>query len=101
MTQLDENTVKKLAGLSRIAVTPEEEVSLLKDLKKILGYIEQLDEVDTSNIQPCTYVTKLLSQSPLREDVVEPTLTRDAFMKGAPSQISGMIRVPPVLKPES
>lgn len=101
MATLDKNTIKYLADLSRIAVTPGEEESLLKDLKKILAYIEQLDEVDTAEIAPCTYVTKALSQTPLREDVVEVTLTRDVFLKGAPLQISGMVRVPPVLKSES
>ena len=100
MATLDKNTVKYLADLSRIAVTNEEEDSLLKDLKKILNYVEQLSEVDTSNVAPCTYVTKSHTQSPLREDIVIPTLTRDTFLKGAPQQISGMVRVPPVLKPE-
>lgn len=100
MATLDKNTVKYLADLSRIAVSPEEEESLLKDLQKILHHVEQLNELDTSQVEPCTYVNKSLSQTPLREDVVEETLTRDVFLKGAPDQIGGMLRVPPVLKPE-
>ena len=101
MATLDKNTVKYLADLSRIAVSSEEEDALLKDLKKILLYIEQLNEVDTSNVQPCTYVTKALTQTPLRDDVVEQTLTREQFLKGAPQQIGGMLRVPEVIKQES
>lgn len=100
MTTLDKSTVKYLAELSRIAVSPDEEEALLKDLKKILGYIEQLNEVDTSSIEPCTYVTKALSQTPLAEDIVQETLPRETFLKGAPQQIGGMVRVPPVLKQE-
>lgn len=100
MAELDKNTIKYLADLSRIEVTPEEEDSLLKDLKKILVYVEQLNEVDTSQVAPCTYVTKSLTQTPLREDAVQAHLARDVFLKGAPSQISGMVRVPPVLKNE-
>ncbi len=101
MATLDQKTIKYLADLSRIAVSADEEEALLKDLKKILGYIEQLDEVDTSQVEPCTYVTKALTETPLREDVVESTFTRDAFLKGAPQQISGMVRVPPVINKES
>ena len=100
MATLDKNTVKYLADLSRIAVSSAEEDSLLKDLKKILSYVEQLNEVDTANIQPCTYVTKALTQTPLREDVCETTLTREQFLKGAPQQIGGMLRVPQVIKSE-
>lgn len=100
MAELDKNTIKYLADLSRIEVTSEEEDSLLKDLKKILGYVEQLNEVDTSQVAPCTYVTKALTETPLREDLPQPSLTREIFLKGAPQQISGMVRVPPVLKNE-
>jgi aspartyl-tRNA(Asn)/glutamyl-tRNA(Gln) amidotransferase subunit C len=100
MDTLDKNTLKYLAELSRIAVTEDEEDKLLQDLKKILGYVEQLNEVDTSNVTPCTYVTKALSQTPLREDEVHATLARDTFLKGAPQQISGMVRVPPVINKE-
>jgi len=101
MATVDENTIKYLATLSRIAVSKDEEEALLKDLKKILGYIEQLNEVDTSGIAPCTYVTKALTETPLREDVVTATLPRETFLKGAPQQISGMVRVPPVINKES
>ena len=100
MTELNRDTIKYLADLSRIAVSSDEEESLLQDLKKILRYVEQLEEVDTSQVAPCTYVTKALTQTPLREDVVEPSLARDTFLKGAPQQIGGMVRVPPVLKQE-
>ncbi len=100
MATLDKNTVKYLADLSRIAVSPEEEVSLLADLKKILNHIEQLNELDTSEVEPCTYVNKSLTETPLREDIAEETLTREQFLKGAPDQIGGMLRVPPVLKQE-
>lgn len=97
---LNKNTVKYLADLSRIAVSEDEEASLLQDLNKIVAYIEQLNEVDTTHVEPCTYVTSMLSQTPLRDDVVVPTLSREQFLKGTPKQISGMVWVPPVLKQE-
>ena len=101
MATVDKKMIKYLAGLSRIAVSEEEEESLLKDLKKILGYVEMLNEVDTSQTKPCTYVALSVDKTPLREDVAEITLTREQFLKGAPLQIGGMVRVPPVLKQEA
>jgi aspartyl-tRNA(Asn)/glutamyl-tRNA(Gln) amidotransferase subunit C len=100
MAELNQEIIKYLAELSRIAVSPDEEESLLKDLKKILHYVEQLNEVDTSGLKPCTYVTLNASQTPLRDDLVVPTLSREQFLKGAPEQIAGMVRVPPVIKQE-
>lgn len=101
MTQLDQKTIQYLANLSRIAVSESEEESLLKDLKKIIAHAEQLNEVDTSAVAPCTYVIESAYQTPLREDRIEPTLTREIFLKGTPQQIGGMVRVPPVMKQES
>lgn len=101
MAQLDKKMIKYLAELSRIAVNEEEEDSLLKDLKKIISYVEQLNEVDTTHVAPCTYVTQCVDKTPLRNDAVETTLTREQFLKGAPQQIAGMVRVPPVMKQES
>lgn len=98
MANLDKETVKYLAELARIAVSKDEEESLLKDLKKILKYVEMLDEIDTSKVRPCTYVTQCLTETPLRQDKPENTLTREQFMKDAPLHVGGMIRVPPVIK---
>jgi aspartyl-tRNA(Asn)/glutamyl-tRNA(Gln) amidotransferase subunit C len=98
MANVDEEMIKYLAELSRIAVSGDEKEALLKDLRKILKYVEQLNEVDTANVAPCTYVTQALKETPLRDDVPMNSLTRDAFLKDAPLFIAGMVRVPPVLK---
>jgi aspartyl-tRNA(Asn)/glutamyl-tRNA(Gln) amidotransferase subunit C len=98
MAQIDKKTVKYLAKLCRIACTEEQEESLLHDMQEILGYVELLNEIDTKDAEPCNFVTEGLTQTPLRNDVVGPTLSRDDFLKNAPLTIGGMIRVPPVLK---
>ena len=94
---LDKSTIKNLTQLSRIDCSEDEQEALLLDLGKILGYIKQLDEIDTSNVPPCNYVLDDVDVNE-REDVIGSTLSRDDFLKNAPSQIGGMIRVPPVLK---
>ena len=97
MAQLDKQTIKNLVILSRIDCTEEEQEHLLKDLKSILTYVEQLNEVDTENVPPCNHVIKDVANL-TREDRVGETLPRETFLANAPSHVGGLIRVPPVIK---
>lgn len=97
MALLNKQTIKMLTSLSRINCTEEEQEALLSDLQKILAYIDQLDEVDTENTPVCNQVIPSVVNV-MREDKVGETLPREVFLANAPSQIGGMIRVPPVLK---
>lgn len=97
MSKLDKETIKYLTRLCRIDCTEEEQESLLKDLKKILDYFEQLEEINTDNVRPCNHVLEDM-QNVMREDVVGEVLKRDDFLANAPSHTGGMIRVPPLFK---
>jgi len=97
MAQLNRETIKALSGLCRIHCTEEDEESLLKDLGKILEYVEQLGKIDTTDIAPCNHVLESMINVE-REDIVGETLPREEFLANAPESISGMIRVPPVIK---
>ena len=97
MAQLDKEILKNLTQLSRIDCTEEEQDSLLQDLKNILAYVDQLNEVDTDNVLPCNHVLEEVSNV-VREDVAGEVMPRDLFLSNAPSQVGGMIRVPPVIK---
>lgn len=97
MAELDKNTIKSLVQLSRIDCTDEEQESLLKDLKSILKYVELLQEVDTAHIPPCNHVMDEMVNV-MRDDLVGEIMPRELFLANAPSQVGGMIRVPPVLK---
>lgn len=97
MAKLDKETILQLTRLCRIDCTEEEQESLLNDLKKILDYIEQLQQIDTENVPPCNHVLENLSNV-YREDVVEELLDRESFLGNAPSHVGGMIRIPPVFK---
>lgn len=97
MVQIDRETIKKLTKLSRIETTAEEQEALLKDLQNILVYFEQLQETNTENIAPCNHVLEGMCNV-MREDLVGETMPREQFLSNAPSQIGGMIRVPPVIK---
>jgi aspartyl-tRNA(Asn)/glutamyl-tRNA(Gln) amidotransferase subunit C len=97
MAELNKETIKSLIELSRIECSEQEQETLLQDLKKILQYVELLQEVDTTHVPPCNHVMEDVANV-LREDVVGETMPRDVFLANAPSHIGGMIRVPPVLK---
>ena len=93
----DEEDIEKLSRLCRINCTGEEKTSLYKNLSKILDYIEQLSELDVSDVAPCNHILPTL-KNVLRDDVIKEPLSREEFLKNAPASISSMIRVPPVIK---
>lgn len=97
MVELDKETIQRLTRLCRIDCTEEEQDELLKDLEKILHYIEQLQEIDTQHVLPCNHILEGMANV-MREDEVKNLLCRDQFLANAPSHIGGMIRVPPVIK---
>lgn len=100
MADFDNQTLAHLKKLCRIDCDEEEEADILQSLKRILAYVEQLDEVQTEKTKPCSYVQNGMSRNRWREDLPESLLTREQFLANAPDQIAGMIRVPPVLKPQ-
>lgn len=97
MAQLDKETILQLTRLCRIDCTEEEQESLLKDLEKILAYVEQLQQIDTENISPCNHIIEHMANV-MREDIVGEVLNREKFLSNAPSHIGGMVRVPPIIK---
>lgn len=97
MSTLSKETIKKLIRLSRIDCSEEEQEALLRDLQKILNLFEQLQEIDTENVSPCNHVLEGMGNV-MRDDVTQEAMPREVFLSNAPSQIGGMIRVPPVMK---
>lgn len=97
MATLNKETIQNLIQLSRIDCTPEEQESLLKDLKTILSHFEQLQEIDTKNVLPCLNVLEGMTNV-TRDDIAGEPMPRELFLANAPSQVGGMIRVPPVFK---
>jgi len=100
MAHLDKKTIQNLTKLSRIDCSEEEQEALLIDLAKIVAYIDLLDEINTDNVPVCNQVLEG-SSNVTREDTIGSTMPRDVFLANAPSQVGGMIRVPPVMKQSS
>ena len=98
---VDTATVEKVARLARIALKPGDAERLAPELAGIMGWIEQLAEVDTSGVEPMTAV--IPNELRLRDDVVNADpLTgggiRDALMVNAPQAEHGFFTVPKVIE---
>lgn len=98
---VDTATVRRIAGLARIAITDDEAARLAPELDNILGWIEQLGEVDTSGVTPMTAVIPNMLR--LRDDVADADpLTgggiRDAVLANAPEAEHGFFTVPKVIE---
>jgi len=93
---VDHATVRKIASLARIAVTDEQAEAMVPELNNILGWIEQLGEVDTSSVEPMTAV--IPNHLRLRDDAVTDGNIRDAVLKNAPQAEHGFFAVPKVIE---
>lgn len=93
---VDTQTVKKVASLARIAISDDDAERLAPELSNILGWIEQLGEVDTSSVQPMTAV--IPNTLRLRDDVVTDGGVRDEVLANAPQAEHGFFAVPKVIE---
>jgi len=93
---VDSETVRKIARLARIAVTEDEVPGLTEQLNGILGWIEQLGEVDTTGIEPMASV--MPGHLRWRDDVVTDGGIQDKVLANAPDAASGFFAVPKVIE---
>ncbi|KFD29034.1 Asp-tRNA(Asn)/Glu-tRNA(Gln) amidotransferase subunit GatC [Sphingobium yanoikuyae] len=93
---IDLQTVKKIASLSRISVTDAEAEAMVPELNNILGWVEQLGEVDVTGVQPMTAV--IPNHQRLRNDVVTDGNVRDKVLANAPQAEHGFFAVPKVIE---
>ena len=93
---VDKETVKKIASLSRSAVTEAEADALVPELNNILGWVEQLGEVDCSKVEPMTAV--IPNKLRLRDDEVTDGNVRDKVLANAPVAEHGFFGVPKVIE---
>lgn len=93
---VDIPTVKKIASLARIAITEDEAARIAPELDNIMGWIEQLSEVDCTGVEPMTAV--IANTLRLRDDVVSDGNVRDAVLANAPLADRGFFTVPKVIE---
>ena len=95
MTTITSNDVQRLASLSSLHLSDSEVQALQGDLERIIKYIEQLGELDTTGVEPTYQVTGL--ENVWRDDEVVSDVGRDALLALAPDQQNDQVKVPKVL----
>lgn len=93
---VDHDTLQKIAHLSRLEVRPDEESELLDNLNGVLTWMEQLNEVDTTGVEPLMHISPDLNV--LRDDVVANHLPREQALANAPQHEGPFFQVPKVLE---
>ena len=96
MSRISIDQVKHVAHLARLAITEEEAEKFTKQLDAIIAFAEQLNELDTENVEPTSHVLDL--KNVLREDIPEPGLPREEVLKNAPEHQDGQIKVPAIIE---
>ena len=97
---MNHEDVKRIAQLSRLAITDDEAASTLNQLQKVFDLVEQMQAVNTDGIEPLAHpIEQIMSiAQPLREDVVTEIDQRDAYLQNAPAQHEGLFLVPKVIE---
>ena len=93
---LDKATVARIATLARIEIPESEQDALARELSNIMGWIEQLNEVDTENVEPLRAVMPI--ERPWRPDEVSDGAQPDAVTANAPKAHEAMFVVPKVVE---
>ncbi|MCA9174899.1 MAG: Asp-tRNA(Asn)/Glu-tRNA(Gln) amidotransferase subunit GatC [Planctomycetales bacterium] len=87
--------VAKIASLARLRLSSEQLARMTAELGAIVGYVEQLDELDTEGVEPMAHAGDLVNV--FREDVLQDSLPRDEALANAPKRDDQSYLVPPVL----
>ena len=92
---IEKDDVKHVAQLARLKLTEKEINYFAKQLDSIINYIDQLKEVNTSNVEPTTHVLPI--QNVFRDDAVLPSLKAEDALKSAPSKEKELFKVPRII----
>ena len=94
--KINKEKVEKLAKLAYLSFEEDEAQSMVNDLKKILQFINKLDEVNTENVAPLTHIHN--ETNSIREDKVIQLDVKNSVLKNAPHHNSDYIKAPKVLR---
>jgi len=92
---LTKEDVEKVAMLARLRLSDDEIVSMTEQLGKVLGFIQQLEELNTDGVEPMAHALDI--ENVLVDDVVVASLPREKAMAAAPKSDGETFLVPPVL----
>lgn len=94
--EVNDDMVDKLANLARLQFMEAEKQSIKTDLQRMIHFVEKLNELDTTGVEPLLHMSDGVNV--LREDEVKGSITREEALKNAPLQDGVFFKVPKVIK---
>ena len=93
---ITKNNVEYVSNLSRLELNDADMDAFVPNFQEILSYIDKLNELDTSNVEPIAHVLPLKNVK--REDEIKPSLSNESALKSAPETSEGFFLVPKVIE---
>ena len=94
--RISKEEVKHIAGLSRLSLSEEDMETFGIQLNKIIEYVEQLNRLDTADVEPTSHAIPL--KNVMRDDVPRASLTKEDALKNAPDSTEKFYRVPKIIE---
>lgn len=94
--KIDATLVDHITGLARLSLSEDEKEAMVADLSKILAYIEKLNELDITGVEPTSHVLDLVNV--VREDKPRPSIALDEALLNAPDRADDFYRVPRIIE---
>ena len=91
-----EINVNYVAHLARLKLSPEEEEKFGAQLSQVLGYVEKLNELDVSKVEPTAHAVPLVNVT--RPDEIRPSLSNEEALRNAPAKGNGLFIVPKIVE---
>jgi len=94
--KVTKETIEHISELARLNISEAEKDKMVSEMEKIISYVDKLDELDTSGVEPMEHVLPM--HNVFREDEVKNSFSRDKLLECAPSHEKGCYRVPKVVE---
>lgn len=94
--EVNEALVDKLAHLSKLSFTEQEKKDISKDLQKMIGFVDKLNELDLQDTEPLMHMSEEINV--LRDDEIKGSVSREEALKNAPDTDGQFFLVPKVIK---
>ncbi len=94
--KISDDEIKKLAHLSRLELSDEAVVKMSEDMEKVLGFVEKINELELSDIEPLTHLTEEVNI--LRKDEVIQEISHEDALRNAPDANTDYFKVPKVMR---
>lgn len=93
--EVNNELLDHISHLARLSFEGEEKEAIKQDMKNITDFMNKLEELDTSNVEPLMFISDEINV--LREDVAQHTISHEEALKNAPKKDSDYFRIPKVL----